>query len=54
MQKNLKLKFRPKFNHGFTDHGYLHSAVWKASYNFKVKRAQEARDDQFLFQNLKN
>ena len=54
LQKNLKLKFRWKFNHGFINHGYLHSAVWKALCNFKVKRAQETRDTQFLFQNVKN
>ena len=30
LQKNLELKFKLKFNHGFTKHGYLHSAVWKA------------------------
>ena len=24
---NLKLKFRSKFNHEFTNHDYLHSAV---------------------------
>ena len=52
--KSLKLKFRSKFNHGFTNHGYLHSPVWKDSYNIKVKRAQEARDNQFLFQNVQN
>ena len=27
LQKNLKLKFRSKFNHGFTYHGYLHTTV---------------------------
>ena len=27
LEKNLKLKFRLKFNHGFTNHGYLHGAV---------------------------
>ena len=39
----MKLKFRLKFNHAFTNHGYLHSAVWKALYNFKIKGAQKAR-----------
>ena len=38
----------------FTNHGYLHSAVWKALYNFKIKRAQEARHNQFFFQNVQN
>ena len=37
MWKDLNLKFRSKFNHG-----YLHSAIWKALYNFKVKKAGEA------------
>ena len=27
LYKNLKLKFISKFNHGFTNHGYLLSAV---------------------------
>ena len=35
-------------------YGYLHSAVWKDLQDFKVKRAQEARDNQFLFQNVQN
>ena len=33
LQRNLKLKFRSKFNHGFTNHGYLNIAVWKALHN---------------------
>ena len=43
------MKFRSKCNYGFTNHGYLHGAVWKALYNFKIKRAQEARHNQFFF-----
>ena len=54
LKRNLKLKFRSKFNHGFTNHGYLRSAVWKGLYNFKIKRAQEARYNQFFFQNVQN
>ena len=50
----MELKFRSKFNHDFTNDGYLHSAVWKALYNFKIKRAQEARHNQFFFQNVQN
>ena len=50
----MKLKFRSKFNHGFTNHGYLHSDVWKALYNFKIKTAQTAKNNQFLFQNYQN
>ena len=50
----MKLKFRSKFNHGFTNHGYLHSDVWKALYNFKIKWAQEARNNQFRFQNVRS
>ena len=41
------LKFRSIFNHG-----YLHSAVWKALYNFKTERAQETKHNQFFFQNI--
>ena len=43
------VKFRLKFNHGFTNHGYLHSAVWKALHNVKIKRAHEGRHNQFFF-----
>ena len=32
----------------------MHSTVWKALHNFKIKRAQEARHYQFFFQNLQN
>ena len=41
--RNLRLKFRSKLNHGFINHGYFHSAVLNGLYNFKIKRAQEAR-----------
>ena len=37
-----------KFNHDFTNHGYMQIAVWKGLYNFKIKRAQEARQPFFL------
>ena len=50
----MKLKFRSKCNHDFTNPGYLHSAVWKALYYFKIKKAQEARHSQFFFQNIQN
>ena len=30
-QRFLNLKFRLKFNHGFTNHGYLHFGILKAS-----------------------
>ena len=49
----MKLKFRLKFNHVFTNHGYLRSALWKTLYNFKIKRAQEARYNHFVFKMLK-
>ena len=52
--RNLNVKFRSKFNHGFTNQGYLHSAVWKALRNFKIKRDQEPRHNQFFFQNVQN
>ena len=28
--------------------------VWKALYNFKIKRAQEARHNLFFFENFQN
>ena len=30
------------------------TVVWKDLYNFKIKRAQEARHDLFFFQNVQN
>ena len=35
-----------------TTDGFLDSAVWKALYSFKIKSAQEARHNQFFFQNV--
>ena len=49
----MKLKFRSKFNHGFTNLGYLHGAVWKALHNFKIKRARQATHNQFSLQIFK-
>ena len=37
--KGLNLKITPKFNHGFTNHGYLHNAF----HSFKVQLAQKAK-----------
>ena len=54
LQRNLKLKFRSEFNHGFTNHGYLRIAVWKVLYNFKIKKIQRARENQFFFRNVQN
>ena len=43
-------EFRPKFNKfDFTNHGFLHSAVWKALHNVEIKRAEKARHNQFFF-----
>ena len=42
-------EFRSKFNHDFTNHGFLHSAVWKALHNVEIKRAEKARHNQFFF-----
>ena len=50
--RDFNLKFRSTFNHGFTNHGYLRCAILKALYNFKVKRAHEATDNQLIFQNV--
>ena len=52
--RNLKLKLRSKFNHDLTNHYYLHSAVWKSWHNFKLKRTQGARHNQFFFRNVQN
>ena len=54
LQINLKPKFRSKFNHDFTNYSYLHSGLKKALYKLKIKRAQEARHDEFFFQNAQN
>ena len=51
--RNLKLKLRSKFNHDFTNHNYLHSAVSKALHNFKIKTAQEVRHNPFPFKMFK-
>ena len=48
------MKFRPKFNHGFTNRGCFHCAFIKALYNFKEKRAHKAQDMQFFLQNIQN
>ena len=53
LKKNLNLKLGSKFSNGFTNHNYLHSAVWKALYNFKTKRAQEANITNFSFKIFK-
>ena len=47
LERNLKLKFRWKFNHGFTNDSYLHSAVWKALYNTKEPRRQDITNFSF-------
>ena len=51
-QEDLNMKFRSKFNHGLTNYGYLHCVILKALYIFKVKNALEARESQFLVQNI--
>ena len=42
--ENLSLKFRSKFNHGFTNHGCVHCAVLKAFHCFKGKKPHKIRD----------
>ena len=34
-------------------HGYLQSAVWKAFYNFKIKKSQEVRHNKFSLKMFK-
>ena len=36
------------------NHDFFNSSVWKALYNFKIKRTQEARNYQFFFQSVQN
>ena len=52
--EDLNLKFRSKFNPGFTNHGCLHCAILKALYSFNEKRDQKLRDIKFLLQNVQN
>ena len=54
LTEDFNLKFRLKFNHGFTTHGCLQCAILTALYGFKEKRAHKARDSQFVFQNAEN
>ena len=44
------MKLRSKFNHGFTNHDYLHRAILKVLHNVKAIKVHEARDNQFLFE----
>ena len=50
--KNLYQKFRSKFNDCFASHGYLHRAIIKVLYKFRVKKPHEIKDNQMFFQNL--
>ena len=52
-KRDLNLKFRSKFNHGFPNQDYLRCAIQKALQKVKVKRSHETKD-QFLFQNVQN
>ena len=45
MPKDSKMKFRSKFNHGFTNRGCLHCAILKA---------YKGRDRQFFFRNIEH
>ena len=50
--KNLNMKYRSEFKHGFTNHSCLHCAILKALHGFKEKSANKARDMQFFLQNV--
>ena len=52
--EDLNLKFRSKFNPGFTSHGCLHCAILKGLHSFNEKRDQKLRDIKFLLQNVQN
>ena len=49
--KNLKLG--SKFNHSLKHHGYLHSTIWKALYNFKIKKPRKQVVTNFSFKMFK-
>ena len=51
--RNLKLKFRSKFNHDLTNHGCLHHALWKPLYNFKKKEPMRQVINNFSFRVFK-
>ena len=51
--RSLKLKFRSKFNHDLTNHGYLHHALWKSLYNFKKKEPMRQVINNFSFRMFK-
>ena len=53
LEKDLKLKFRSKFNYSFTNHGYLHSAILKALYNFMEKEPTRQEATNFSFKLFK-
>ena len=46
----MSIKFRSKYNHGFTNRGCVHCAILKALYGFKEKTDHQAKDTQFFFQ----
>ena len=52
--KDLNMKFRLIFNHGFTNRGCLHCTILKALYGFKKKRARKARGRKYFLQNVQN
>ena len=45
----MNLKFRLKFNQGFTNHDCLHCAVLKVLYDFKEKGAHKEKYSQIFF-----
>ena len=49
--KNLKLG--SKFNHSLKHNGYLHSTIWKALYNFKIKKPRKQVVTNFSFKMFK-
>ena len=51
--KEFETEIKSKFNHGFTNHGYLHSAVWKSLYNFKIKEPRRQEITNFSFKLFK-
>ena len=52
----MSIKFRSKYNHGFTNRGCVHCAILKALYGFKEKETtrQKIRNFSFKFFLLSN
>ena len=51
---DLNVKFISEFNHSFTNHGFLYTAILKALYDFKEKEPSSQEICNFFPQNVQN